>query len=122
MQTMKLADFAGLVVGGIHLAIVSYFALVIGHNNLPWIWMAFAVIDFPVSLLTFSGLKAMLFIWGDVVWKEESRQLIYASWPIFVHAFLGSVWWGFVTKYFVRLVCKKGNEKETGRFPKKQDD
>ena len=103
MQAMRRATFIGLAVGGIHLAVVSYFALVIEHNSLPWIWMIFAVIDFPVSLFTFGGLKAMLLAWGDVVWKEPWKQFIHASWPIFVHAVLGSVWWGFACRYIVRL-------------------
>lgn len=107
MQAIKRADFVGLVVGSIHLATVSYFALVIDHNSLAWIWMAFAAIDFPVSLLTFAGLKAMLHIWGDIVWKEEYKQLIYTSWPVFVHAIFGSIWWGVVAKYFVHIFEKR---------------
>lgn len=103
---MRRATFVGFVVGGIHLAFVSYFALAIEHNSLPWIWMIFAVIDFPVSLFTLAGLDAMMFAWGDVAWKEPWKDFMYASWPIFVHAVLGSVWWGLVSKYFVRLLTK----------------
>jgi hypothetical protein len=96
MQAVKWPTLIAISVASIHFAVVSYFALIIDHNSLPWIWMIFALVDFPISLLTFAGLKAMLLAWGDVVWEEPWRQFLHASWPVFVHAILGSVWWGVV--------------------------
>ncbi len=101
---MKRASLIALCVGGIHLVIVSYPALVIEHNSMPWVWMIFAVIDFPISLVTFGGLKAMLHVWGDVVWNEPWRKFAYGAWPILIHGVFGSIWWGLVSRYLAGLL------------------
>jgi len=111
-QTMKRATLVALSVGGILLIVVSWLAFVIEHNSMPWVWVIFAVIDFPISLLTFGGYKTMLYVWGDVVWNEPWRRFSYGAWPILIHGVFGSIWWGAVSRYLAGLLDGESSSRQ----------
>lgn len=104
---MKPGYVIGVGLGALHLIVFILVAYSFQPNDLPWIWMVFFPIDFPFSLLTIGGLYAMQDLWGDVVWAEHWKHVIYNYWPFFVHGVIGSLWWGSIPILVGRVIAKR---------------
>ena len=65
----------------------------------PLSWAFFSIIDFPVSLLYFSGKSYRSFLLS--IEYQFLQRILYL--PYIIHGFLGAIWWYFLP----RLVTKK---------------
>lgn len=104
---MKLRCLIGVGLGLLHMILIVLVAYSFHPNDLPWIWMFFFPIDFPFSLLTIGGLYAMQDVWGDVIWTEHWKHMIYNYWPFFVHGVIGSLWWGSIPIIVGRVIERR---------------
>ena len=111
MQTMTRKYFIGIGLGLLHLVVVMSATFSVHINDLPWVWMLLFPIDFPFSLLTIGGLDVMRDMWGDVAWEENWKHIVYNYWPVFVHAFIGSLWWGTIPIIVGKFLAKPPREK-----------
>lgn len=107
VQAVTARVYVGIGLGALHLIVVLYATFSIDVNDLPWLWMSLFPIDFPFSLLTLGGLSVMQDMWGDVVWDENWKHALYNYWPVFVHGFMGSLWWGLIPMIVSKLSAKK---------------
>lgn len=104
---MTRRHYVGIGLGALHLVVVVLATTFIHVNDLPWIWMLLFPIDFPFSLLTIGGLDVMREMWGDIVWEESWKHTAYNYWPIFVHGFIGSLWWGAIPILVGKFLASK---------------
>lgn len=110
LQAMTRKHYVGIGLGTLHLVIVLFATYTADSNNLPWVWMLLFPIDFPFSLLTVGGLNVMQDMWGDVVWDEGWKHIIYNYWPVFVHGLIGSLWWCVIPIIVSKLLANKKPE------------
>lgn len=90
----------------LHLILFFVFVGIINSSNdgqAPLLWVVFALIDFPVSLLYL--VIGYLHTWASGFNNSFLSQICYG--PHFIHGILGTFWWFFLPKIFLRIRKRK---------------
>ena len=102
MKTNKIAKKIGLFFFSSHCIIFTLFVLNINTSHdpqAPLLWVFFSIIDFPISLLYFSGKLYSNFL--NELGVKSLLEVLYL--PYVIHGLLGAIWWYFLP----RLVTTK---------------